>query len=82
MRNEQIQDCVAKTFWENILYVYSNTSVLGHEFGINCGVLGPILFMMYINSIGDSKLDVSMITYADDTFVYYMLWYIMGICLY
>uniref|UniRef100_A0A2S2PUK6 Putative RNA-directed DNA polymerase n=1 Tax=Schizaphis graminum TaxID=13262 RepID=A0A2S2PUK6_SCHGA len=46
----------------------------GEELSINCGVpqgsvLGPLLFILYINSICDIKIDGRIITYADDMHV-------------
>lgn len=47
-------------------------NVIGQESTIEYGVpqdsvLSPILFILYINSVCDLKLDGLVITYADDT---------------
>jgi len=51
-------------------------NVLGNELGTKCSVpkaslLGLILFIMYINSICESKIDGSTITYADNTSLFF-----------
>lgn len=50
--------------------------ILGNELGINRGVpqwsdSGPILFIMYINSICDLKIDGSITTYVKDICLVY-----------
>ena len=42
--------------------------LLNTELRENTGsVLGPILFLLYINSVCDSNIDGLVVTYADDT---------------
>lgn len=47
--------------------------IMGEEMGINCGVpqgsvMGPLLFILYINSVFlILKIDGQIVTYADDT---------------
>jgi len=55
--------------------------IFGNELGINCGVpqwsdSGPILFIMYINSICDLKIDGSITMYVKDICLVYsnILW--------
>jgi len=48
------------------------TTYLSNEFYMNCSelkcsVLGPVWFIMYINSLCNMKINGSIITYADDT---------------
>lgn len=52
-------------------YVSINDHI-SNECTINCGVphdsvLGPVLFIMYINSLCDMEIDISVITYANCT---------------
>lgn len=56
-------------------------NVLVNELKFNCGVpqsgvIGPILLIMYINSICDSQRNGSIFTYADYTCLFYfdILW--------
>jgi len=46
--------------------------MIGEKKSVVCGVsqgsvLGPILFILYINNVCNTKIDGQVITYADDT---------------
>jgi len=61
-----------KNYLENRKQLVQINDSKGDEMKIQCGVpqgsvLGPILFILYINSICDLKIDGQIVTYADDT---------------
>jgi len=46
-------------------------------FGVSQGsVLGPILFILYINSVCNLLIDGHIVTYVDDTIVFFFLMYL------
>jgi len=61
-----------KNYLENRKQLVQINDSKGDEMNIQCevpqgSVLGPILFILYINSICDLKIDGQIVTYADDT---------------
>ena len=63
-----------KSYLHNRKQIVQINNSTGEEMSINCGVpqgsvLGSLLFILYINSICDLKIDGQIITYADDTCV-------------
>jgi len=61
-----------KSYITNRKQMVKINNVVGHESSINCGVpqgsvLGPILFILYVNSICDINIDGLVVTYEDDT---------------
>ena len=71
---------VAKTWFENYLYerkqIVKYNGVLSEEMTIKCGVpqgsvLGPLLFLLYINDIENCSELISVILFADDTNILY-----------
>lgn len=61
-----------KNYLENRKQLVQINDSKGDEMNIQCGVpqgsvLGPILFILYINAICDLKINGQIVTYADDT---------------
>jgi Reverse transcriptase (RNA-dependent DNA polymerase) len=61
-----------KSYLNNRKQIVQINDTTAEEMIINCGVpqgsvLGPLLFILYINSICDLKIDGQIVTYADDT---------------
>ena len=60
------------SYLDNRLQLVNVNGILGEKKSVVCGVpqgsvLGPILFILYINNVCNTKLDGQVITYADDT---------------
>lgn len=61
-----------RSYLKNKKQIVKINDIMGEEMKINCGVsqcsvLGPLLFILYNNSVCDIKINGQIVTYADDT---------------
>lgn len=60
------------SYLENWIQLINTNGILGEEKSVVCGVpqwsvLGPIIFILYIDNVCNTTIDGQVVTYADDT---------------